>query len=220
MNGTYHYWVNGTQADITESFRFISNGKADTVIESDRHAENFGSHIRVSAAYNKKKLTRFDVEWQNVNQNAVQYANAHYQFEEKEILVHRNIDGQEFHERLPIPERFTVLPLLRIFTGKTIRETYVLGRGDWVPVLVPNIQDPNDKIQLLALELSLRSVTYLGRDTLVVNDEEHIADVFNFIGGNYDHNAKFWVNENDTLLKYQWQQGETLWEVKLTNYNH
>jgi len=217
VNGTYHYWMNGTQEDITETFRFISDGTADTVIESERHAEAFGSHIQVSAVYNRKKLTRFNVEWRNKNQNAVQHANAHYQFEQKEILVHRNIDEQEFHERLPIPERFTALPLLRIFTGKAIREAYAIGHGDKVPVLVPNIQDPNDRVQLLALELSLRSVTYLGRDTLVINNAEHTADVFNFIGGNYDHTAKFWVNENDILLKYQWQQGDTFWEVKLTN---
>ena len=209
--------MNGIQADITETFRFISNGTVDTITESERHAEAFGSHIRVLAAYNKKQLMHFDIEWQNKNQNAVQFANAHYQFEGNEILVHRNIDGQEFHERLPIPDRFTVLPLLRIFTGKVIRQTYAIGRGDWVPVLVPNIQDPNDNVQLLALELSLRSVTYLGRDILIINNEEHIADVFNFTGGNYDQTAKFWVNENDILLQYQWQQGDTFWEVKLTN---
>ena len=211
--------MNGTQADITETFRFISNGKSDTVIESERHAETFGSRIHVSAVYSKKKIKHFDVEWQNKNRNAVHYANAHYQFEEKEIPVHRNIDGQEFHERLPKPERFIALPLLRIFTGKAIRENYVLGRGDWVPVLVPNIQDPNDNVQLLALELSLRSVTYLGRDILVINNEEHTADVFNFTGGNYDQTAQFWVDENDILLKYQWQQGDTFWEVKLTEIN-
>ena len=215
MKGTYYYWINGSQADITESFRLTSNGEAHTVIESERHAEAFGSHIHVAAVYNKKQLTHFDIEWQNKNQTAVQYANAHYQFEEKEILVHRNINGREFHESLPIPERFTTLPLLRIFTGKAIRETYILGHGEKIPVLVPKIQDPNDSVQLLALELSLRSVTYLGRDTLVINNEEHTTEVFNFIGGNYDQTAKFWVNENDILLQYQWQQGDTFWEVKL-----
>jgi len=211
--------MNSTQTDITESFRIISDGTTDTVIESERHTETFGSHIRVSAVYKRKKLTQFNIEWRNKNQDAVQYANAHYQFEEKEILVHRSIDEQKFHECLPIPERFTVLPLLRIFTGKAIREAYALGRGNWVAVLVPNIQDPSDHVQLLALELSLRSVTYLGRDILVVNAEEHLADVFNFIGGNYDRTAKFWVNENTLLLKYQWQQGDTFWEVKLGSYD-
>jgi len=211
--------MNGAQTDITETFRLISDGTTDTVIESERHSEAFGSHIHVSAAYDKKKLTHFDVEWQNKNRNAVQYANAHYQFEEKEILINRNIDEQEFRERLPKPERFAVLPLLRIFIGKAIRESYALGRGDWVPVLVPNIQDPDDNVQLLALELSLRSVTYLGRDTLAINNEEYTADIFNFTGGNYDQTAKFWIAENDLLLQYEWQQGDVLWEVKLVEVN-
>ena len=215
MNGTYHYWANGIQADITETFRLTSNGTVDTVIESKRYAGAFGSHIRVLAVYNKRELTYFDVEWQNKSQNAVQYANAHYQFEEKEILIHRNIDGQEFQEQLPTPERFTVLPLLRIFTGKAIRETCTLGNGQKFPVLVPNIQEPSDKVQLLALESSLRSASHLGRETLAINNEEHTADVFNFTGGNYDHTAKFWVNKNDILLQYQWKQGDTFWEVKL-----
>jgi len=211
--------MNGAQTDITETFRLISDGTTDTVIESERHSEAFGSHIHVSAAYDKKKLTHFDVEWQNKNRNAVQYANAHYQFEEKEILINRNIDEQEFRERLPKPERFAVLPLLRIFIGKAIRESYALGRGDWVPVLVPNIQDPDDNVQLLALELSLRSVTYLGRDTLAINNEEYTADIFNFTGGNYDQTAKVWIAENDLLLQYEWQQGDVLWEVKLVEVN-
>jgi hypothetical protein len=219
MNGTYHYWMNGTLSDITESFRFISNGTSDTVIESERHAPAFGSRIKVTAHYKANQLTHFNVDWQNDNANAVKFATAQYQFEENEILVHRNLNGREFHERLPKPQVFTVLPLLRIFTGKAIRETHALGQGRHVPVLVPNIKDPNDNIQLLALELSLRSVTHLGKETLTINNTQHPADIFNFFGGNYDQSAKFWVNKDDLLLKYEWQQGDVFWEVKLVNYD-
>ena len=49
MNGTYRYWMNGTQADITETFRITSTGGADTTIEAFRHAEAFGSQIKVVA---------------------------------------------------------------------------------------------------------------------------------------------------------------------------
>jgi len=209
--------MNGRQADITETFRFISDGTTDTVIESERHAQVFDSRIAVRAVYTREHISHFEVEWQNGNTDAVKFASAHYQFTADKIIVHRNIDEQAFLETLPMPEVFIVLPLLRIFTGKAIREAYALGRGDWVPILVPNIQDPSDNVQLLALELSLRSVTYLGRDKLVINNEEHTVDVFNFIGRNYDHTAKFWVNENDILLQYHWQQGDVFWEVKLTN---
>jgi hypothetical protein len=48
-----------------------------------------------------------------------------------------------------------------------------------------------------------------------MNEAERSADLFNFHGGNYDQTAKFWVNENDLLLKYEWQQGDVFWEVKL-----
>ncbi len=219
MNGTYHYWMNGTQADITESFRFVSTSEADTVIESVRHAETFGSHIAVTATYHDSQLPYFDVEWQNDNPNAVKFASAHYQFDPNEINVYRNLEGREFHERLPKPEVFTVLPLLRVFTGKAIRETYALGHGGRIPVLVPDIKDSNDTVQLLTLELSLRSVTHLGRKMITINEQEFSADIFNFFGGNYDQSAKFWLAENDLLLKYEWQQNDVFWEVKLTHYD-
>lgn len=220
MNGTYHYWMNGTQADITESFRFISTPEADTVIESVRHAETFGSHIAVTATYHDSQLSHFDVEWQNDNPNAVKFASVHYQFDPNEINVYRNLDGREFHERLPKPEVFTVLPLLRVFTGRAIREVFQLGGGRRVPVLVPNIKNPNDNVQLLTLELDLRSAAKLDSETITIADEEYLADKFNFIGGNYDQSAKFWVDEDDLLLKYEWQQNDVFWEVKLTTLDH
>lgn len=215
-SGKYHYWMNGTQADITESFRIFSNGTADTVIESFRHAETFGSRINVIAHYTEHRLTRFNVEWENKNPNAVQFANAHYQFIENKIIVNRNIDEQAFLETLPMPEIFTVLPLLRVFTGKAIRQSFALGNGVRIPVLVPNIKNPNDNVQLLTLELDLRSATKLESETITIADKKHQADLFNFHGGNYDQSAKFWIDEHDLLLKYEWQQGDVFWEVKLT----
>ncbi len=221
MKGTYHYWTNGTQSDITESFRIYAADAADTVIESFRHTETFGSHIKVIAHYQSNLLTHFNVAWQNDSPNAVKFASAHYQFNSNEIVVHRDLDGQEFHERLPKPQVFAVLPLLRIFTGKAIRSTFELGRGQRLPVLVPNIKDPNDKVQLLALELSLRSAAQLGQEKITIEDKEYSADIFNFTGGNYDQTAKFWVAENDVLLKYEWQQSpELFWEVKLVEFSH
>ena len=211
--------MNGTQANITETFRITSTAEADTVIEAFRHAEAFGSQIKVVAEYKENQLAQFDIEWQNDNPNAVQFANAHYQFEETEINVYRNLDGREFHERLPKPEIFTVLPLLRVFTGKTIRAAYQLGGGRRVPVLVPNIKNPNDNVQLLTLELNLRSAIKLESETITIADEEYLAGKFNFTGGNYDQTAKFWVAENDLLLKYEWQQNDVFWEVKLTQHD-
>ena len=219
MNGTYRYWMNGTQADITESFRIISTPEADTVIESIRSAPAFLSRIAVTATYHDSQLSHFDVEWQNDNSNTVKFASAHYQFDPNEIIVHRNLDGREFHERLPKPEVLTVLPLLRVFTGKAIHEAFQLGCGRQIPVLVPNIKNPNDNIQLLTLELDLRSATKLDSEAVTIAEKEYQADIFNFTGGNYDQTAKFWVAENDLLLKYEWQQNDVFWEVKLVNYD-
>ncbi len=216
MHGQYQYWMNGSKADITESFRFISTPGAGTVIESFRNAPAFGSRIQVTARYWEQQLKHFNVEWANSNDNAVRSAYAQYRFEEDLIHVDRDLDGRDFHEHLPRPQVFTVLPLLRVFTGRAIRQAHALGRGARVPVLVPNIADPADRVQLLALELSLRSVTPLGTETLIMEDWECSTDVFNFFGGNYDQTAKFWVDKNDLLLKYQWLQGNVFWEVKLT----
>ena len=211
--------MNGTQTDITETFRIISTLEAETVIESERLASAFLSRIAVTATYQNSQLSHFDVESQNDNPNAVKFASAHYQFDLNEINVYRNLDGREFHEHLPKPEVFTVLPLLRVFTGKAIREASQLGGGRRVPVLVPNIKNPNDNVQLLTLELNLRSAIKLESETITIADEEYLAGKFNFTGGNYDQTAKFWVAENDLLLKYEWQQNDVFWEVKLTQHD-
>jgi len=211
--------MNGTQADIIETFRFRSTPEADTVIESERSTPAFDSRIAAQAVYKNGRISHFDIEWQNGSADAVQFANAHYQFTEDKIIVNRNIDEQAFLETLPMPEVFIVLPLLRVFTGKAIRQTFELGNGHRVPVLVPNIKNAKDKVQLLALELDMRSATPIGHETIKLNETEYITDVFNFIGGNYDQTAKFWIAENDLLLKYEWQQNDIFWEVKLINYD-
>jgi len=220
VNGTYHYWMNGTLSDITETFRITTNGTTDTVIESERNAPTFNSRIAAKAFYKNGHIFRFEIEWQNENTGAVQFANAHYQFTENEILVTRDIDGMHFLETLPRPEAFTVLPLLRVFTGKAIRETFELGQGIRAPVLVPNIKDPNDKVQLLALELDMRFATAIKKDTVSIGGEEHQAKIYRFTGGSYDETARFWVDENDILLKYEWQQGDIFWEVKHVELRH
>lgn len=145
MKGTYHYWMNGTLADITETFRIALNDKTDTVIESERNAPAFNSRIAAQASYQNGRISQFEIEWQNGGADAVQYASAHYQFTEDKILVYRNIDEQAFLETLPTPEVFIILPLLRVFTGKAIRESFELGQGQHLPVLVPNIKDAKDK---------------------------------------------------------------------------
>ena len=86
--------MNGTQTDITETFRIISTLEAETVIESERLASAFLSRIAVTATYQNSQLSHFDVESQNDNPNAVKFASAHYQFDPNEIIVHRNLDGR------------------------------------------------------------------------------------------------------------------------------
>jgi len=219
MQGTYHYWMNGTLSGITETFRINTNDQADTVIESERNAPIFNSRITAKAFYKNGRISHFEIEWENGNEGAVQFANAHYQFTSDTILVTRDIDGGHFLETLPMPEVSVVFPLLRVYTGRTIRETFELGKGIRVPVLVPNIKDPNDKVQLLALELDMRFATVITQDTVSVGDKEHQAQTYRFTGGSYDETAKFWIDENDILLKYEWQQDDIFWEVKLVEIN-
>jgi len=218
MQGIYHYWMNGTLSDITETFRITINDQSDTVIESERNAPTFNSRIAAKASYQHGRIAQFEIEWQNDNEGAVKFANAHYQFTKNKIIVNRNIDEQAFLETLPMPEVFIVLPLLRVFTGKAIRETFEMGQGIRAPVLVPNIKDPNDKVQLLALELDMRFATAINKETLTIGNKEHQTEIYRFTGGSYDETAKFWVDDNDILLKYEWQQNPDLyWEVKLTS---
>lgn len=215
MNGTYHYWMNGRQVDITETFRFFLNERSDSVIEAEHIAPAFDSRIASQAFYKNERISHFEIEWQNNNVNAVKYASAHYQFTSDTIIVDRNIDEQAFRETLPMPEVFVVLPLLQVFIGKAVHETLELGHGNRIPVLTPITRDPNDKVQLLALELDMRSVNHIGHEVIIVNNENFSADIFNFTS-----NSKVWIAENDILLKHEWEEHPNqLWEAKLVNYN-
>jgi len=132
VKGIYQHLLNGVQAGITEIFRFTTDGRSDTVIESDHHADASGPHIHVSMGYRRNQLACFDATWQNNKLGGVPFANTLYQFDSKEILIRRTLGGHNFHERLPKPERFVALPLLHIFTGKAVREAYSLSRGGQV----------------------------------------------------------------------------------------
>ena len=219
MDGTYHYWMNGRQVDITETFRITLNDQSDSVIEAERIAPAFDSRIDSQAFYKNGRISHFEIEWQNNGTNAVKYASAHYQFTSDMIIVNRNIDEQAFREMLPMPEVFVVLPLLQIFMGKAILEAFELGHGNRVPVLIPITRDPNDKVQLLALELEIRFVNHIGQEVITVNNEDYSANVFNF-AGNSGQDTKFWIAENNILLKHEWQEyPNQAWEARLVNHS-
>jgi hypothetical protein len=69
-----------------------------------------------------------------------------------------------------------------------------LGRGEQVPVLVPWIHDPRNAEFLLTPQLDLRSARKLS--------SENDLDCYEYVGGNYDDAARFWLNAQGQMVKY------------------
>ncbi len=212
IQGVYQYWLNGVLADVRETFRIELSAGLPTVITAERNSPTFSSYIAVNARYKQGKLNYFDVAWQNESQNAVRVAVATYHFQQNHVSVTRRLDVVSFQEEIPLPKEYSVLPLLRVFAGKAIRDT--VNRS--LPVFVPNIQNPADKQNLLQLEPDIRLASHLSEENYLLNGVEHPVSKYHFMSNQYDQSAIFWVGNYDLLFKYEWRQTQdAFWQVQL-----
>jgi hypothetical protein len=118
----------------------------------------------------------------------------------------------------PTEAALVASPLLRIFQGPAIKA--VAARGDHgpgeepteVPVLLPWLSNPTDHALLLTAEVQYRRAW---RDPLTESYEG--APPYQYLGGNYEDSARFWIDDNDVLQRYVWPQDpSTMWDV----YHH
>ena len=109
-------------------------------------------------------------------------------------------------------------PLLRIFQGPAIKA--VAARGDHgpgeepaeIPVLLPWLSNPTDHARLLTADVQYRRAW---SDPLTESYQG--AASYQYLGGNYEDSARFWIDHNDVLQRYVWPQDpSTTWDV----YHH
>lgn len=200
-HGSYAYWRNGEPAGVSETWAVYGLPDGTQLTRSARQAPSFGSTITVEAWANAGGITRFTVEWENTTPGAVPQASATYTITTTEITVERALSGAtQPTVQLPIPPNLVVSPLLRCFQGPAIAQVAQLGQGARVPVLVPWIHDPRNAEFLLTPQLDPRSAKKLSTE----ND----LDCYEYVGGNYDDAARFWLNAEGLMVKYkfgEWQ---------------
>lgn len=203
-HGSYTYWRSGEPAGVSETWASYGGPEGVQFTRSARHAPSFGSTITVEAWANSSTITRFTVEWENATPEAVPHASAAYTLTAAEITVERTLSGvAQTSIQLPTPAHLVISPLLRCFQGAAIKQVAELGRGERVPVLVPWIHDPRNAELLLTPQLDLRSAKKLS--------SENDLDCYEYVGGNYDDAARFWLKANGQMVKYTF--GEWLVEI-------
>ena len=75
-------------------------------------------------------------------------------------------------------------------------------------MLVPFIADPSDTDRLLLPDPSHRRVRQL--------EDDPEGRCWQFLGGQYDEAARFWLDDEGFLSRYQWHQDEQhSWDVRL-----
>lgn len=188
MNGSYIYTLNGQPTNIVETFEINGNH-----IHSERTA--FGVTMRVDAVLEDDRVMQFQIDYG-------EDVSAKYTVHGWGVEVERVRAGKRLVEQKQIEGRFEAFPLMRIFMGRVIRQIESVA-GQKIQIVVPWIFDPKNEEMFLSAHVDWRSAKRLD------------GDLYQYVGENYDETAKFWVDVRGVLTRYEWKQGDGLWDVKL-----
>ena len=188
MKGSYIYTLNGQPTEIVETFEIDGDH-----ICSERVA--FGTKMTVNADLENDRVVRFDMRYgEDVSAKYTVYAWG--------VEVERFRAGKRLVEQKQVTGRFEAFPLMRIFMGRVIRQIESAA-GQKIQIVVPWIFDPKNEEMFLSAHVDWRSAKRLD------------GDLYQYVGENYDETAKFWVDARGVLTRYEWKQGDGLWDVKL-----
>jgi len=212
--GRYHYLLDGEPAPIEEHWSRKPRAGGGWFIRAERAAADI--RLSVNAEFESGQVLQCNVEWVASGQPSIR---AFYRLEEDGVSVirqrgeeaeERNILSPDEQGRLPL-----VLPLLRIFTGPVISR--LLDDESDRAVLVPSIVNPQDDESLLRPRLGNRaaSIVQLGQEQQLFG-RNYSSRLCTFTGEQYDDDSRFWLGEDETLLRYMWPQpGVGTWDVQL-----
>ena len=59
----------------------------------------------------------------------------------------------------------------------------------------------------------------MNQDIQIIDDNEEVTTLYEYIGDQYQAGSQFWVNDKHLLARYRWQQAEDqAWDTLLENY--
>ena len=211
--GVYHYFLNDEPMPIKESWQRRQQSPGEWWVSSSREAA--GVEIAVEASVVDALVSAFVVIWRSEGSEL----RAEYTLMADRVRVQRGRSGSamqsfdiSFSSEAPSP---LLSPLMRIFAGPLIAE--LLDRGGVGQVVVPDIVDHEKAETLLSPLISQRSARILQPDAALTSNKAQIpCRVCEYLGDQYGAGTQFWLDENDLLLRYRWQQSpRKLWDVWL-----
>ena len=104
-----------------------------------------------------------------------------------------------------------LFPLMRTYTGAIIRHLQINGPAD---IVVPCIDSDLEDEMLMPTVSRRRADFSNARWPSGMKQPDHSA-CFSYLGGRYDEDSQFWIDESDLLVRYLWEQGEDKrWDVR------
>lgn len=212
--GRYHYLLDGAPTAIEEHWSRKPRAGGGWFIHTERVAA--GVTLSVNAECAAGLVLQCQLEWLADGHEPVR---ALYRSDNNVVSAIRQraeetpqsqVFSADEKDRLPL-----VLPLLRIFTGPVIKR--LLDRGGEGDVLVPSIVDPQDYGALLKPRLGKRGAVLLSQGQEInLYGRDYLACCCAFTGDQYGDGTQFWLSEDETLLRYVWQQPDVgTWDVRL-----
>lgn len=213
-SGVYRYELNGEPQDIIEHWRSETQPDGGLLINSTRIVP--GLELQVEAVAVQGEVSRCELRWLAPTQPALI---AQYHFEDGGLVVSRTDgDASKVRRQLAIDMIHPaplLSPLLRVFAGPLI--TRLLKDGGRGSVVVPFIGDPTAREELLLPRISERSARVLeSQSELTLAGARFTCRCCEYQGDQYGPGTRFWLGEDDLLLRYRWEQSpQQHWNVWL-----
>ena len=213
VSGSYQYLLNGEPTAITETWSCLPQASGQVIISSTRQAP--GVVIDVTARVNAGLVSSFELSWTTAPGLPIK---VEYTLQGNMLQVMRHQgERRAEHTEIQLEEGGPLLlsPLMRIYTGPVIAR--LLQAGGHGTVIVPAIGNPDDEHALLRPRISQRQARVLEpRAELARGDTAVSCKLCEYTGDQYGAGSRFWLAEDETLLRYQWQQSALQqWDVTL-----
>lgn len=211
--GVYHYLLNGEPTAIVEQWQRHRQPSGECLINSSRRAP--GVSIEVDAWTERGQVRRFDILWAPDRGEPV---SAGYRLDEGVLRVRRRagMAPPEEHELTAGAGAAAPLlsPLMRVFAGPVI--VSLIDGGGRGTVVVPCIDEPAGPERLLQPQVSERSARVLESGVELEDGAGERCRLCEYRSDRYGPGTRFWLGEDDMLVRYQWQQSPTRqWDIRL-----
>ena len=207
LAGSYQYFLNDELSEIEERWQVWETGQSQRICSTRRAP---GVALSVDAVAQRGVVREFEVMWRPAKGAEIV---ASYRLAAGGFTYSRHVAGAVDEAGEGIEQPVVFYPLMRIFTGRVIQT--VAHSGGEALVIVPSVSGGDASPPLLAPDPDMRRVSRCEElNWPEPGPTPERLSRWQFMGGQYDANARFWLDERGLLVRYQWQQGaDQHWDV-------